>query len=198
MQPHIQGGLGWAPEGIGAEAGGIRWRSWLHTGRSRVRFPMVSLEFFIYNPSGRIMTLDATQPLIQMSTRNISWGQRRPVHRADNLTTFMCRLSLNLGASTSWDPQGLSRPVMGLLYLHLYRGRGVKLITRLLLGQRLRMSGAIPLLSLHVFKAWKRKKVPIKIYAVPRHYFLQQNAIHTEFNKRNWHPVTRLTLRPRK
>jgi hypothetical protein len=39
------------------------------------------------------------------------------VRRADNLTTFMCRLSCNLGASTSWNPQGLSRPVMGLLYL---------------------------------------------------------------------------------
>jgi hypothetical protein len=26
-------------------------------------------------------------------------------------------LSLNLGASISWNPQGLSRPVMGLLYL---------------------------------------------------------------------------------
>jgi len=39
------------------------------------------------------------------------------VRRADNLTTFMCRLSRILGASTSWTPQGLSRPVMGLLYL---------------------------------------------------------------------------------
>ena len=39
------------------------------------------------------------------------------MRRADNLTTFMCRLSWNLGASTSWNPQGLSRPVMGLLYL---------------------------------------------------------------------------------
>ena len=29
----------------------------------------------------------------------------------------MCRMSWNLGASVSWDPQGLSRPVMGLLYL---------------------------------------------------------------------------------
>ena len=29
----------------------------------------------------------------------------------------MCRISFNLGASTSWNPQGLSRPVMGLLYL---------------------------------------------------------------------------------
>jgi hypothetical protein len=30
---------------------------------------------------------------------------------------LMCRLSWNLGASTSWNPQGVSRPVMGLLYL---------------------------------------------------------------------------------
>jgi hypothetical protein len=43
-----------------------------------------------------------------------------PVRRADNLATFMCRLSWNRGASTSWNPQGLSRPVMGLLYLYLY------------------------------------------------------------------------------
>jgi hypothetical protein len=40
------------------------------------------------------------------------------VHRADNLTTFMCRLSWNLGSSTSWNSQGLSRPVMRLLYLY--------------------------------------------------------------------------------
>jgi hypothetical protein len=33
----------------------------------------------------------------------------------------MCRLSWNLGASTSRNPQGLSRPVMGLLYLYLIR-----------------------------------------------------------------------------
>jgi hypothetical protein len=66
------------------------------------------------------MALGSTQPLTEMSTRNISWGQRRPVRRADNLTNFMCRLSWNLGASTSWNPQGLSRPVMGLLYLYFY------------------------------------------------------------------------------
>jgi hypothetical protein len=30
----------------------------------------------------------------------------------------MCRLSWNLEASTSWYPQGLFRPVMGLLYLY--------------------------------------------------------------------------------
>ena len=39
---------------------------------------------------------------------------------ADNLTTFSCRLSINLEALISWNPQGLSRPVMGLLYLTLH------------------------------------------------------------------------------
>jgi hypothetical protein len=31
-----------------------------------------------------------------------------------DLTIFMCRLSRNLGASTSWNPLGLSRPVRGI------------------------------------------------------------------------------------
>jgi hypothetical protein len=48
-------------------------------------------------------------------------GLRRPVRRAHNLTTFKCRLSINLGASNSWNPKGLSRPVMGLLYLYCLR-----------------------------------------------------------------------------
>jgi hypothetical protein len=56
-----------------------RWRSgWgtaIQTGRSRVRFPMLSLEFFHkHNPSGRTMALGSTQPLTEISTRNISWG----------------------------------------------------------------------------------------------------------------------------
>jgi len=37
----------------------------------------------------------------------------RPVFRADYLTTFMYRLSWNVGFSSSWNPQGLSRTVMG-------------------------------------------------------------------------------------
>jgi hypothetical protein len=41
-----------------------------------------------------------------------------PVHRADNLTAFMCRLSWNLGTLTYWHPLDLSRPVMGLLYVY--------------------------------------------------------------------------------
>jgi hypothetical protein len=43
----------------------------------------------------------------------------RPVSTTDKLTNFICRLSGNLGASTSWNPQGLSKPVEGLLCLYL-------------------------------------------------------------------------------
>jgi len=42
------------------------------------------------------------------------------VRRAYKLTTFMCRMSRNLEAPTSWNPHGLSRLVMELLYLYLY------------------------------------------------------------------------------
>jgi hypothetical protein len=47
----------------------------LQTGRSRVRFPMVSVDFFHWhNPVGRTMAPRSTQPLTEMSIRNISWG----------------------------------------------------------------------------------------------------------------------------
>ena len=90
----------------------------------KVRFPVVSLEFFIdiILPAA-LMALGLTQPLTEISTRNIFCGWRRPVRTADNRTTFMCRLSWNLGTSTSWYPQGLSRPVMGLVYFYLFTER---------------------------------------------------------------------------
>jgi len=53
------------------------------------------------------------------------------VFRIDKLTTFTYRLSRSLGASTSWNPQSLSRPIQKLLYLYLYAlGRQIGL-TRL-------------------------------------------------------------------
>jgi hypothetical protein len=48
----------------------------LQVGRSRVRFPLVSFGILHwYNPPGRTMALGLTQPLTQMSTSNISWGE---------------------------------------------------------------------------------------------------------------------------
>jgi hypothetical protein len=45
-------------------------------------------------------------------------GKGGRVRMADNIANFMSPFFLNLGASNSWNPQGLSRPVMGLLYLY--------------------------------------------------------------------------------
>ena len=65
------------------------------------------------------MALESTQPLTEMSTRSISWGEGG---RCVRLTTYNhpVPLSRNLGTLTSWNPLGLSRPVMGLLYLYSY------------------------------------------------------------------------------
>jgi len=46
-----------------------------------------------------------------------SLGLRQPVPRADNLTTLICRLSWNLGASPSRNILGLNRPEQAFLYL---------------------------------------------------------------------------------
>ena len=39
------------------------------------------------------------------------------MRRADNLTTYMSRLSRHFSASPSWNPQDLSRPAQDLSYL---------------------------------------------------------------------------------
>jgi hypothetical protein len=59
----------------------------LQAGRSRVRFPMRLLCFFIWpNSSSRAMALGSTQPLTEMIIRNLPGGKGRPVRGADNLT----------------------------------------------------------------------------------------------------------------
>jgi hypothetical protein len=76
--------------------------------------------------------LNAVQILADGELLNIR-KKNRQTRRADNLTTFMCRLSWNLGASTSWNSLGLSRSVMGLLYLcFIYRAIKNSLCTWLL------------------------------------------------------------------
>jgi hypothetical protein len=58
----------------------------LEAGRSGVRFPMRALDFSIHLilPAALL----STQPLTEMSTRNIPGGKGRPVRRADNLTAI--------------------------------------------------------------------------------------------------------------
>jgi hypothetical protein len=63
----------------------------LQTGRSRDRVPMRWIFFNLPNLSGRTMALGvlgSTQPLTEMSTRNLPGGKRRPARRADNLAAI--------------------------------------------------------------------------------------------------------------
>jgi hypothetical protein len=53
----------------------------LKVGRSPVRFPIRALDFSI--DYGRTMALGSTQPLTEMSTRNLPGGKGRPSRKAD-------------------------------------------------------------------------------------------------------------------
>jgi hypothetical protein len=44
--------------------------------------------FNLSNPSSRTMALGSTQPLTEMSTRNLPGGKGRPTRKADNLTAI--------------------------------------------------------------------------------------------------------------
>jgi hypothetical protein len=60
----------------------------LQAGMSPVRVPDEVDFFNLPNPSSRTMTLGPTQPLTEMSTRNLPGGKKRPAHRADNLAAI--------------------------------------------------------------------------------------------------------------
>jgi hypothetical protein len=73
--------------------GGTRYRSWLrHYATSRKVAESKNpdeVDFFnLPDPSSRTMALRSTQPLTEMSTRDIPGGKRRPALKADNLTAI--------------------------------------------------------------------------------------------------------------
>jgi hypothetical protein len=83
----------------------------LQSGRSLVRVPMRSLDFLSWhNPSSRIMALESTQPVTEISTRNFPGGKGRPARKADTLTAI-CGLSTKHGSLDVAKPYGPPRPV---------------------------------------------------------------------------------------
>ena len=51
------------------------------------------------------MALSSTQPLTEMSTRNITWGNRRPVRKAHNLPPS-CDVVMKSGNLIFLEPSG--------------------------------------------------------------------------------------------
>jgi hypothetical protein len=68
---------------------GTQWCSCLRHYATRVWFPTRSLDFLnLPYHSCRTMILRSTQPLTEMSTRNLPRGKERPARKAGNLTAI--------------------------------------------------------------------------------------------------------------
>jgi hypothetical protein len=65
------------------------------------------------------MALESTQPLTEMSTRNLPVGEGRPARKADNQPPSVSRLSRKCGSLDISQPYGPPRPVTGIVYLYL-------------------------------------------------------------------------------
>jgi hypothetical protein len=76
----------------------------LQAGKVVASIPDEVIRFFnLPNISNRTVTLGSTQPLTEMTTREVSGGKGRPAHKADNLTAICEPIVKKM-----WEPRRLT------------------------------------------------------------------------------------------
>jgi hypothetical protein len=85
----------------------------LQAGRSSVRVPDEVDFYNVLNPSSHTMGLGSTQPVTEMSTRNLPGVKSGRRIGLTTLPPSMSRMSENVGASTSRNPKGLHGLLQG-------------------------------------------------------------------------------------
>ena len=114
-----------------------QWRSWLrHCATSRnvagsIPDGVIDILTYWHIPSGRSVILSLTQPLNRNGYQEYFLGGKDGW--CVGLTTLLCRLSWNLEAITSCNPQDLSRPVT-LLRIQMYVRVRVRMHTHCIHG----------------------------------------------------------------
>jgi hypothetical protein len=102
--------------------GGTRWLSWLRKSATSLKV-VFSILYGVTgilhwrNPSGRTVVLGSTQPVTEMCTRNISLEVMAAGALGWQPYHLHVPIVLKSGNLKLQEHQGLSRPVMGLLFL---------------------------------------------------------------------------------
>jgi hypothetical protein len=78
------------------------------------------ISFNLPNPSSRIMALESTQPLTEISTRDLPGGKGRPARKANFIAICDEPMSRNFGNFDVLQPYGPSRHVTGLALLFFF------------------------------------------------------------------------------
>jgi hypothetical protein len=88
----------------------------LQAGRSRVRVGMWWIFFNLPNPSSRTMALGSTQPLTEMSTRNLRGGGGNGRVRLTTFPPSVSRMPRKCGSLDVSHPYGPSGPITGIVF----------------------------------------------------------------------------------